>query len=351
MASVEKPVPAASDLPLTEVESETVDLERKEQKDASENEAEDSSSESSDSGGSCSTAGGLTACIGAKFNLIQADENGKYLCVSCAENEAKFYLNRFARGSIGKCILFNDKWLTPNEFQAVSGRQSSKDWKRSIRLRGRCLKEYIYQGLFQEHVKACACRVCCGRGIEHTEEEVTLAPKRRKLSNGESSHALIESTPQKTPSSSTGTSEKKRGRPPKVQKVWSPSGEVAQDSSNDGDLNVTAEDEEEEYDLDPPAQQDSPLPCPRAVRKSCGYRTELGTFARKPSSWNHEEVADFLRLHGFGDYATAFQDAEIDGVSLFLLKEAHMIDQFSMKLGPALRLLDTVTKLTHPPIS
>lgn len=222
MASVEKPVSVEANVPLPEVKSETVDAEPKEQKEASENDAEDSSSECSDSGGSCSTAGTASTCIGLKFNLVQTDDSGKYLCVSCAENEAKFYLNRFARGSIGRCILFNDKWLTPNEFQAVYGRQSSKDWKRSIRLRGRCLKEYIYQGLFQEHVKACACRVCCGKGIEHTESEVTLAPKRRKLSNGERSQMHVESTPLKTPL--TGTSEKKRGRPPKTQKVWSPSG-------------------------------------------------------------------------------------------------------------------------------
>lgn len=232
MVSVEKPVSVEGDLPVAEVKSEPTEAEQKEQKEASENgDAEDSSSESSDSGASCSTfaGGGPATCnIGVKFNLIQTDENGNYLCVSCAENEAKFYLNRFARGSIGKCIFFNDKWLTPNEFQAVSGRQSSKDWKRSIRLRGRCLKEYIYQGLFQEHVKACACRVCCGRGIEHTEGEVTLAPKRRKLSNGECSHHSnnVESTPLKTPTAGTsaGASEKKRGRPPKTQKVWSPSG-------------------------------------------------------------------------------------------------------------------------------
>lgn len=229
MVSVEKPVSMEGDLPVAEVKPEVADTEQKEQKDVSENDedAEESSSESSDSGASYSTiaGGGAATCnIGVKFNLIQTDENGNFLCVSCAENEAKFYLNRFSRGSIGKCILFNDKWLTPNEFQAVSGRQSSKDWKRSIRLRGRCLKEYIYQGLFQEHVKACACRVCCGKGIEHTEGEVTLAPKRRKLSNGECSHHSnnVESTPLKT--STAGTSEKKRGRPPKTQKVWSPSG-------------------------------------------------------------------------------------------------------------------------------
>lgn len=98
------------------------------------------------------------------------DEFGEYLKVACNTNEARFYLSRFARGSIGRCVLFRGRWITPNEFQAVSGRQSSKDWKRSIRLKGRCLKEYIAQGLFQEHLKSCTCKICAGEDGEHLRQ-------------------------------------------------------------------------------------------------------------------------------------------------------------------------------------
>lgn len=119
--------------------------------------------------------------------LMQTDEYGDHFHVNCAGNSAKFYLNRFARGSIGRCVLFRARWITPNEFQAISGRQSSKDWKRSIRLRGRCLKEYITQGLFQEHLKTCACQICSGEATEHLrlEGEMALAAKRRKLSQAD----------------------------------------------------------------------------------------------------------------------------------------------------------------------
>ena len=93
---------------------------------------------------------------------------------------------------MGKCILFKNRWVTPNEFQAISGRKSSKDWKRSIRLKGRCLKEFIAQGLFQEHAKSCACKVCSGEDVEmlKQEGEMALAAKRRRLSQADS-HTII----------------------------------------------------------------------------------------------------------------------------------------------------------------
>ena len=84
-------------------------------------------------------------------------------------------------------------------------------------------------------------------------------------------------------------------------------------------------------------------------RKHTGHRTELGTYTRKPSEWDAEEVAEFLRLQGFLDYADSFQEYEIDGQSMFLLKEHHLLERFKMKLGPALRLLDTISRLRHPP--
>lgn len=47
--------------------------------------------------------------------------------------------------------------------------------------------------------------------------------------------------------------------------------EVAQDSSNDGDLNVTAEDEEEEFEREPPVQQGE-LARPPARGRAEAYR-------------------------------------------------------------------------------
>lgn len=175
----------------------------------------------------------------------------RFLNVSCASNEAKFYIKRFARGSVGKCILFKGRWITPNEFQAISGRKSSKDWKRSIRLKGRCLKEFIAQGLFQEHAKTCACKICSGDDVDmlKQEGEMALAAKRRRLS--QSTHSMMSNSethgggggattpadPPPTyenpePMDTNTTSNFKRPIPdlisedysPRPQKIWSPSG-------------------------------------------------------------------------------------------------------------------------------
>ena len=154
-----------------------------------------SSSSSSSSGGSGShvRVGSLIGMDGADAaNLWELDEHGEFIVITCAENEAKLYRERFGRGSIGKSVLFRSRWLTPNEFQAVSGRQSSKDWKRSIRLKGRCLKEYINDGLFKEHEKSCMCKVCLGGDTELLRQEgvIALAAKRRRLSQADGGNSV-----------------------------------------------------------------------------------------------------------------------------------------------------------------
>ena len=54
-------------------------------------------------------------------------------------------------------------------------------------------------------------------------------------------------------------------------------------------------------------------------------------------------------MHGFGQYSQHFRDGEVDGESMFLLKEHHLVESFGLKLGPALKLMDTIGRLLHPP--
>ncbi len=61
-------------------------------------------------------------------------------------------------------------------------------------------------------------------------------------------------------------------------------------------------------------------------------------------------MAEFLKIQKYTEYADPFLESEIDGQSLFLLKEQHLMERFDMKLGPALRLLDTISRLRHPPL-
>lgn len=43
-------------------------------------------------------------------------------------------------GGRGRCIKQGESWYSPTEFEAMAGRASSKDWKRSIRYAGRPLQ-------------------------------------------------------------------------------------------------------------------------------------------------------------------------------------------------------------------
>lgn len=224
---------------------------------------ESSTSGSSESGSSSSgeesSSSSSAESISRVSSLWKEDKYGQHLLVTCAENESKFYKERFARGSIGKCVLFKGRWVTPNEFQAISGRQSSKDWKRSIRLNGRCLKEYIGEGLFKEHPKTCACKICQGEDdyLRRQEGVLALAAKRRRLSqtgvdgaqnsqtslpgmsdndggvvmeagsgesDGQLNGSVVDGGKKRLPNSDSKVKKRRRGRPPKNQRVWSPSG-------------------------------------------------------------------------------------------------------------------------------
>lgn len=68
---------------------------------------------------------------------------------------------KFGSGCRGKCIKFGNHWYTPSEFEALCGRASSKDWKRSIRFGGRSLQTLIYDGVLLPHAMSCTCAACC----------------------------------------------------------------------------------------------------------------------------------------------------------------------------------------------
>ncbi|XP_030077901.1 sterile alpha motif domain-containing protein 11 isoform X3 [Microcaecilia unicolor] len=69
--------------------------------------------------------------------------------VECGENKALLYIHKLCQGSKGPSIRYRGEWLTPNEFQFVSGRETAKDWKRSIRHKGKSLKTLMSKGILQ----------------------------------------------------------------------------------------------------------------------------------------------------------------------------------------------------------
>lgn len=78
------------------------------------------------------------------ITVIEAGET--ILDVQCGTNTAKLTLEKLWQGSKGQCINFQGSWLTPNEFQYVSGRETAKDWKRSIRHQGKSIKLLLSKG-------------------------------------------------------------------------------------------------------------------------------------------------------------------------------------------------------------
>jgi hypothetical protein len=79
--------------------------------------------------------------------LLSADGKEVVLEVECGSNKGHLYLSRLCGGSKGSCIVFQNTWLTPNQFQSISGREAAKDWKRSIRHRGRSVKLLLSKGI------------------------------------------------------------------------------------------------------------------------------------------------------------------------------------------------------------
>ena len=93
----------------------------------------------------------------ADQNLVSEEP----LEIQCGENSALLYVSKLCQGSKGPCILYNNsEWLTPNELQYISGRETAKDWKRSIRYKGKSLKSLIARGLIKVHPPICDCLGC-----------------------------------------------------------------------------------------------------------------------------------------------------------------------------------------------
>ncbi|XP_004863961.2 sterile alpha motif domain-containing protein 11 isoform X2 [Heterocephalus glaber] len=80
--------------------------------------------------------------------------------VECGANHALLYVRKLCQGSKGPSIRHRGEWLTPNEFQFVSGRETAKDWKRSIRHKGKSLKTLMSKGILQVHPPICDCPGC-----------------------------------------------------------------------------------------------------------------------------------------------------------------------------------------------
>ena len=114
---------------------------------------------------------------------------------------------------------------------------------------------------------------------------------------------------------------------------------LAECSLTDTELDSIEEDEEDPR---------SKLPTEPSI-PSTSFHTEAGAFIKNPRHWNCDEVLAFLQHCGFPHLQNHFKEHEVDGQCLLLLNEGHLMETFNMKLGTALKFLEAVDKLKHPP--
>lgn len=313
---------------------------------------------------------------GGQANELLYDDFGAYYNITCGDLSGQFYISRFARGSIGKCILYQGVWHTPNSFQSIADHQCSKDWKKSIRFGQYSLKDMIREEKFQEHPKSCTCGICfsvadvaAARDLSNNSKvnQVILAKKRRlsQTDTGKSRKPTVQAAVATTP---VTTSDSRQEIVFNGNGIHVPTDDTLEDSSRVVDCasntrsppvnNTIAAEVTSPQEI----HQDAAASCSDAVLESVleddaqfkipggsPFHTEAGTFIKNPRLWSCKEVSMFLKQSGFSQLENHFMEQDVDGHSLLMLNEGHLMETFHMKLGSALKLLEAVEKLKHPP--
>merc|ERR1719193_2087234 len=85
-----------------------------------------------------------------KYNYNwDANVHKDILQVKCKDTVGYFHKSKFGSGGRGNCMKVGQRWMTPNEFEQLAGRASSKDWKRSVRFQKHPLGHLIEDGLLR----------------------------------------------------------------------------------------------------------------------------------------------------------------------------------------------------------
>ncbi|XP_041987422.1 deformed epidermal autoregulatory factor 1 [Aricia agestis] len=113
--------------------------------------------------------------------------NMPILPIRCKNTSAELHKQRLGSGGRGRCIKYGMEWYTPSEFEALCGRASSKDWKRSIRFGGRSIQALIDEGILTPHATSCTCGACCDDQTAMGPVRLFTPYKRKRRSNQEGS--------------------------------------------------------------------------------------------------------------------------------------------------------------------
>lgn len=79
-----------------------------------------------------------------------------------------------------------------------------------------------------------------------------------------------------------------------------------------------------------------------------GLYNDETTAPEDVNKWTVEDVCNFVGgLSGCGEYARVFREQGIDGETLPLLTEEHLLNTMGLKLGPALKIRAQVSVLIN----
>ena len=92
---------------------------------------------------------------------IQTDKDRRnYILVTCGEISGELYTDKFHKGLgrkvFEKCIKYKEKMVSPQEFESLGGKKTSKQWKRSIKHNSKPLTKWLEEGSLKELVPAAA---------------------------------------------------------------------------------------------------------------------------------------------------------------------------------------------------
>ncbi|XP_032884967.1 sterile alpha motif domain-containing protein 13 [Amblyraja radiata] len=89
-----------------------------------------------------------------------------------------------------------------------------------------------------------------------------------------------------------------------------------------------------------PTPSPSPVEMKTFETGTLGMESSVERVRLDPVEWTILDVFNYFKKAGFEDQAAAFQEQEIDGKSLLLMKRSDVLTGLSIKLGPALKIYE-----------
>ncbi|XP_078264254.1 LOW QUALITY PROTEIN: sterile alpha motif domain-containing protein 13 [Rhinoraja longicauda] len=89
-----------------------------------------------------------------------------------------------------------------------------------------------------------------------------------------------------------------------------------------------------------PTPSASPVEMKTFETSALGMESSVESVRLDPVEWTILDVFNYFKKAGFEDQAAAFQEQEIDGKSLLLMKRSDVLTGLAIKLGPALKIYE-----------